>query len=195
MPPKPSLADKNSPPTAPTSTWSNLQEMTDVEKESSSDYDSCRRPDERESRDLLSPLGGLSGRKRSRDRFEEEEDKSSITVRQEADSTVNFEPPPFDSAPPLFQGVDESLNKRSREFVTGGNVSGEVDNDKGEQKERESCLSSSTEPVVGDGGGVGERESTKTVEEDGSNMLDRSGVDVAPKIQGMYLYFHFQTLE
>lgn len=159
-----------------------------MDKESSSDYDSCRRPDERESRDLLSPLGGPSGRKRSRDRFEEEEDKSSITVRQEADSTVNFEPPPFDSAPPLFQGVDETPNKRSREFMTGDNISGEVESDKGEQKERESCLSSSTEHV-GDGGGVGERESTKAVGEDGSDMLDRSGVDKAPRIQGMYIAF------
>ena len=156
-----------------------------MEKESSSNYDSCRRPDERESRDLLSPLGGLSGRKRTRDRFEEEEDKSSITVRQEADSTVNFEPAPFDSAPPLFQGVDESLNKRSREFITEDNISGEVDSDKGEQKERETCLSSSTEHV----GDEGERESTKAVGEDGSDTLDRSGVDKAPRIQGMFITF------
>lgn len=156
--------------------------MTGVEKESSSDYDSCRRPDERESLDLPSPLGGLSGRKRSRDRFEEEDDKSSITVRQEADSTVNFEPPLFDSAPPLFEGVNE---KRPREFQTGNSISGEVDNGKVE-KERENCLSSSTEHVVaavGEGGG-GEIKNTKAVGEDGSDVLNRSGVEEAPRIQG-----------
>ena len=133
---------------APTSTWPNLREETEE-----NELEGGRRS-EKEGRDLT-PLP--SGRKRSRDSLEQEEDdRSSITVRQEADSTVNFEPPSFDVPPPLFQSVDESPSKWSRERVMEGvsdggrrgEVGGEdVAMEEGEEKgggEREGALSSST---------------------------------------------------
>ena len=146
--PEPPPAEKNSPPTAPTSTWSNLREGTDEEKDLSANFESGSRGVEmKEGREHSPPTSGLSVRKRGRDSLEQEEDKSSITVRQEADSTVNFEPPPpFDSRDE-FQVIDELPSKRQRECPAGvdgrrAEVAGEGDGEG--RMERESCLSSSS---------------------------------------------------
>ena len=110
---------------------------------------SSRGVEVKERRERSPPSSGLSARKRGRDSLEQEEDKSSITVRQEADSTVNFEPPPFDGPPSdVFMVIDELPSKRPRESpagVDGGRagVAGEGDGEG--RKERESCLSSSSE--------------------------------------------------
>lgn len=181
-----------------------------------SDYDSGRSGEE--NRDLPSPAGGLTGRKRSRDSLELKEDKSSITVRQEADSTVNLELPPFEPPPPLFQGVNVSPIKRSRECLAGGCVddaSREVDSDsdKKGKEERESFLSSSTELVSliakkvapggisggeGEGGGEGGgRESSETEEggvirKDSSVVLDKLSAEKAtPSVHGKCANTHF----
>ena len=147
MAPEPPPTDKDSPPMAPTSTWSNLRE---VESQQTEDKESSN-----SNRDIPSPLGGTSARKRSislRDSLELEEDESSITVRQEADSTVNFEPPPFEPPqPPLFQGVEEeSPCKRLRESPAGGvgaTVDREGASDNEGRKEREGFLASSSQLV------------------------------------------------
>ena len=143
--------DKDSPPMAPTSTWSNLQE----EKHTGNiDTQSSR---EEGGRTHSPPL---SNRKRSRDSLgQDEANGSSITVRQEADSTVNIEPPPFNPLPPLFQMIDESPNKRSREFVEGEGeqTRSEETMETCVEKREETILSSSTEEVtVMDTVGAGE---------------------------------------
>ena len=143
-PEAPPPVDKDSPPTAPTSTWSNLHEGAEG-KEGATER-------------TLSPP--LPSRKRSRDTLEQEEDKSSITVRQEADSTVNFEPPVFDPPAPLFEVVDKAPSKRSRESEVDGVRSEGVRSEGVEEKmEAESALPSSSELMeTAPAAGVGEGE-------------------------------------
>ena len=169
----PPPVDKDSPPTAPTSTWSNLREEGGGTKE-----------EEEEGRGVE---GGrthspLPSRKRRRDSLNQgDDDKSSITVRQEADSTVNFDPPP-----PLFQMVDESPNKRSRECgpEVGRGTEGE---EKMEESETESVLSSSSELMETGGRGEGEGGERKELTyKTSETALDRSSPDeTAPGNQGI----------
>lgn len=176
--PQGSSPDKNSPPVAPTSTWPNLRDEEAEKEESSSDGGRRTEKD-------LTPL--VSGRKRTRDSLEhEEDDKSSVTVRQEADSTVNFEPLSFDLPPPPSQGVDESPSKRSRECEMvglsdggrrGGEVGGEdVAMEEGGEEEgggrRKSALSSSTDQESGE---VATCETSSKVGEEGGGGKEGGG--------------------
>ena len=117
-------------------------------------------------KELQSSYGGdhpplLSTRKRSsslRGSMELEEDGSSITVLQEADSTVNFEPPPLD-------GMEEITSKRlrgsSRRAEVEEREEGEVEGEEGGEAESLKSLlekNSVTQAVEsGRGGGKGER--------------------------------------
>ena len=194
--PEPPSTEKDSPPTAPTSTWSNLREGTDEEKKLSANFESGSIGVEvKEGREHSPPTSGLSVRKRGRDSLEQEEDKSSITVRQEADSTVNFEPPPFDAPPSdVFLVIDELPSKRPRECPAGveGGRTGEGDGEG--RKERESCLSSSSElgsqqKVVpsdisggeGEGGGDGGGRENSTTE--GESLIHKD-IDVGSNTDG-----------
>ena len=188
--------DKDSPPTAPTSTWSNTREDGGAEEEEEKNGEiagSHGRVVETGRARSPPPLS----RKRSRDSLEEDEDKYHITVRQEADSTVNFEPPSFDPPPPLFQVIDESpTSKKSRECVSEvddgrGSESGEGVKGEGGEEKMEGVLSSSSEVMetaaTESGAGEGEQ-NPKTCE----TTLDRSSQDEAtPGNRGMYSFIFF----
>ncbi|CAI8052214.1 Serine/threonine-protein phosphatase 4 regulatory subunit 2 [Geodia barretti] len=182
-PAAPPPMDKDSPPTAPTSTWSNTREDGGAEEEEEKNGEiagSHGRVVETGRARSPPPLS----RKRSRDSLEEDEDKYHITVRQEADSTVNFEPPSFDPPPPLFQVIDESpTSKKSRECVSEvddgrGSESGEGVKGEGGEEKMEGVLSSSSEVMetaaTESGAGEGEQ-NPKTCE----TTLDRSSQDEA----------------
>lgn len=192
----PPPVDNDSPPTAPTSTWSNLQEEGGAGGgEKNVETGRARSPP---------PLS----RKRSRDTLEEDEEHS-ITVRQEADSTVNFEPlASFDPPPPLFQVVNETPSKKSRECVSdaddrrgregGEGEGGEGGGEKMEENETESVLSSSTELMETAATEAGEGKEEEEKKEQSSKTseppADRSSQEeAAPGNQGILLLYlpHF----
>ena len=194
--------DKDSPPTAPTSTWSNMREDGGTGEEEGKNTGSNGRVVETGRACSPPPLS----RKRSRGSLEEDEDKYHITVRQEADSTVNFEPPSFDPPPPLFQVIDETpTGKKSREYVSEvddgrGSESGEGVKGEGGEEKMEGVLSSSselmetaaTESGAREGEGEGEGRKGGKKSKTSETTLDRSSQDEAtPGNQGMYTFIFF----
>ena len=186
-PTAPPPMDKDSPPTAPTSTWPNMREGTEEEEGKSGEMGRA-------------PSPPPHSRKRSRDSLDKDEDMFSITVRQEADSTMNFEPPSFDPPPPLFQVIDETPTiKKSRECVSEvdegrGREGGEEVRGEGEgEKMKEGVLSSSNElmeTAATESSAAGEGEEGEGSKRDqnsktGETAVDRSGQDEAtPGNQG-----------
>ena len=196
---------KDSPPTAPTSTtWSNLREDMEEENETAA----RSKVEDKEGSRETTPLG--TSRKRNRDNIDlENDDQFSVTVRQEADSTVNFEPPLFDPPAPLFP--EPLPSKRTRECLMEVRDSGrrekmgsEGENmEEDKEREREKTLSlvstelktSVGEPTTeesrggeegrgGEGGGV--------THKDSNAMLDQSGSTDGgvPGNQGKVLHMH-----
>ena len=174
---QPPPADEDSPPMAPTSTSTCPEEGGSEEEKPLSTGGGGgggggtrggSGGDGKEGGRTHSPP--LPNRKRSRDSLEQDaENGSTITVRQEADSTVNIEPPSFEPLPPSFQVVDEFSVKRSRE--SGGGLEGGGEDARKEEgqcgegeekmdtcvKNEERILSSSSERVtLMDTGRVGE---------------------------------------
>ena len=183
-PTAPPPMDKDSPPTAPTSTWPNMREGTEEEEGKSGEMGRA-------------PSPPSHSRKRSRDSLDKDEDMFPITVRQEADSTVNFEPPSFDPPPPLFQVIDETPTiKKSRECVSevdegrGREGGEEVRGEEEGEKMKEGVLSSSNETAATESSAAGEGEEGEGSKRDqnsktGETAADRSGQDEAtPSNQG-----------
>ena len=152
-PPPPT--EKDSPPTAPTSTWTNLHESVEMEDGRERERKGEGEVGEKEAslscnREPSPPLGGLlSGRRRSsstRSSMESEENELSITVRQEADSTVNFEP---SLSEPLGGESDHPPCKRARDCSEDEKYNDMVHMEgKERRKEQESFLASSSHLVM-----------------------------------------------
>ena len=191
-PPPP--VNNDSPPTAPTSTWSNPQER-EKDREMATSEERRNSDGERPESPTLLP-----SRKRSRDASvgREEDDKSAITVRQEADSTVHFESSSFNPSSPPFQVVDESPSKRSREsdsedVMRRGCEMGEGVKGAEEKMETEGVLCSSSELMEmaateeTEAGQAGKSDDSSRLPEQISRTVS-DGFTAAPNNKGVCVY-------